>query len=85
MVIVRDVTEHKKIEISLKESEAKYRRLFDNAQDMISLIEMDEHGPRKFIEVNEIGIERLGYTREEFLNMTVQDIIVPHRRAEMPA
>ena len=38
---------------------------------MITLNEIEKNiVPGKFIEVNKIGIERLGYSREEFLNMT---------------
>lgn len=80
----QDITKRKLVEIALSESEEKYRGLFDNAQDMISLNEMKGNGlPGKFLEVNKIGIERLGYTRNEFLNMTPKDIVDPEKHAEM--
>ncbi len=69
----------------VKESETKYRELFDKATDMISLSEIKEDGmPGKYIEVNEIGLKRLGYTKDEILNMTPADIIAPDKRVEMP-
>lgn len=69
---------------ALKENEAKYRGLFDNATDMISLSEINEDClPGKYIEVNEVGLKRLGYTKEEILNMTPADIIAPDKRVEM--
>jgi hypothetical protein len=51
---------------------------------MISLNLYENEGlPGKFIEVNEIGIDRLGYTYDEFLNMTPADIVAPDKRSEM--
>ena len=80
----QDITKPNQAEKALSESEEKFRILFDNALDMISLIEIKENGLLgKYIEVNKIGIERLGYTRQEFLNMTPQDIVVPEKHAEM--
>jgi PAS domain S-box-containing protein len=60
---------------SLKESEEKFRGIFDNATDMISLIAGSEKGRcTRYIEVNEAGIKRLGYSRDELLNMGPSDI-----------
>ena len=39
--------------------------------------------PGKFIDVNNVGIERLGYTYDEFLNMTPMDIIAHEKRSEI--
>lgn len=74
----KEIEEHKKTEESFKESEEKFRELFNNANDMISLNEIEKNGmPGKFIEVNDVGAERLGYKRDEFLNMTPYDIVAP--------
>ena len=82
--IVRDISKRKESEKLLLESESKFRELFDNANDMIALNEIEENiMPGKFIEVNKIGIERLGYSREEFLNMTPTDIVAPDNHAKM--
>jgi PAS domain S-box-containing protein len=72
------------IEAELKEVEEKYRKVFNNANDMIGLNLMEENGlPGKFIDINKIGIERLGYTYDEFLNMTPADIIAPDKLSEI--
>ncbi|MCZ3366969.1 MULTISPECIES: PAS domain S-box protein [Methanobacterium] len=85
LAIARDITERKKSEEELKESEAKYRELFDKSTDMISLSEINEDSlPGKYIELNEVGLKRLGYTKEEILNMTPADIIAPDKKVEMP-
>jgi PAS domain S-box-containing protein len=63
-------------EEDLKESENKYRAVFENANDMISLNLIEDNGlPGRFIDINEVGIKRLGYSYDEFLNMTPADII----------
>ncbi|MEK1829991.1 PAS domain S-box protein [Priestia megaterium] len=60
----------------LKESELKYRTLFEYANDAIYLLEIgSDHFPSRFVEVNEAGCKRLGYTREELLSMPCHDII----------
>ena len=45
---------------------------------------MQDNGlPGKFIDINEVGIERLGYSRDEFLNMTPSDIVDNDKRSDM--
>jgi PAS domain S-box-containing protein len=84
LTVCRDITRHKLLVNALKESEEKFREIFHNANDMITLHEMNENGmPGKFIEVNEVGCNRLGYTNEEFQNMSPVDIVAPNKRVEM--
>ena len=84
LTVSRDITIRKQMEEALKESEEKFRGIFNNANDMITLHEMNENGmPGKFIEVNEVGCKRLGYTNEEFQNMAPVNIIAPDKRVEM--
>ena len=82
--IARDITKQKKSELALKKSEEKYKELFNNANDQISLIEIKADGfPGNFIEMNEVGIKRLGYTHDELSKMTVVDLVEPDKRSEM--
>ncbi len=81
----QDITDLKKAESALKDSEEKFREIFNKANDMISLNLMNEDGmPGRFIEINDVGIKRLGYTKEELLNMDPVDIVAPDKRYEMP-
>ena len=62
----------------LRESEEKFRTLFNNAADMITVHSILQDGlPGTFTEVNDIACRRLGYTREELLRMRPEDIVDP--------
>lgn len=64
---------------ALSESEEKFRGIVNNANDMITLSKVEENGTiGNFIEVNDVGTKLLGYSKEEFLNMTPYDIVYPH-------
>lgn len=72
---IHDLTESKRTEKALIESEKKYRELFNNANDAVTIHLLSDEGiPGKFIEVNDIACKTLGYSREEFLSMTPLDI-----------
>ena len=63
----------------------KYHKIFNNACDMISINLIGDNGIScNFIDINNVGMERLGYSYEEFLEMTPSDIISPDKRSEMP-
>jgi PAS domain S-box-containing protein len=76
-MIAHDITERRRAEVALKASEERYRTLFDSANDAIFIIDMDG----SFLEVNAVFCERLGYSREELLGMSVRDIDSPEAAA----
>jgi len=80
-----DVTEHKKVEVSLKESEEKYRLLFNELRDAVYVHEVFHDKPGKFFAVNKAACKMLGYTEKEFLRMEVKDIDVPEQTKKIPA
>jgi len=69
----RDITESRLAEEAVKESEKKFRTLFDSANDGVFIHNLEG----RFLEVNEIACRRLGYTREELLRLTPRDIDSP--------
>ena len=60
---------------SLKETEEEYRRIFEKSKDMVFITSVDG----KFIDVNQAGMEILGYkSKEELMGMHVQDTYFNH-------
>lgn len=75
LATVYDITERVKAEQALKNSEARYRDLFNNAQDAIFLHSIEpDNRPGRFMAVNDQACQALGYTRDELLQMDVTDI-----------
>jgi len=68
--IGQDITERKEAEEKLKNSEEKFKAIFNSASDAIFIHDLEGH----FLEVNQVACDRLGYTREELLQMTPMDI-----------
>ncbi|MBN1431721.1 MAG: PAS domain S-box protein [Methanomicrobiaceae archaeon] len=67
--IFTDITDRKRSDITLKESEEKFREVFNNANDIIILIEMSDGRLEKILEINTLGTVVLGYDKNEFLHM----------------
>lgn len=63
--MVRDVSKRKTAETGLRESELRYRTLFEESRDAIYLIDQDG----RVIDVSPAGVELSGYTRDELLAM----------------
>lgn len=76
--IFRDITDLVRAQDAVRESEQRYRMLFDEARDAAFLISLTPEGEfEKFIEVNKAACEKLGYTHEELLRLSPYDINPP--------
>ena len=64
--IIRDITERKQAEQVLKESEIKFRTIFESSSDGIFLRDLE---CKKFVMCNEMCLKMLGYSQKEFLNL----------------
>jgi len=69
--IARDITERKKAEEKLKESEEKFRTFVDTASDLMQIT--DRYG--NITDVNEATTRVMGYSREELIGMHFTQIL----------
>jgi PAS domain S-box-containing protein len=74
--IIRDVTERKRVEEALRESESKFREAFHGASVGIALV--DPAGA--FVEWNDALERMVGYSGEELSRLRFQDLLVPEDR-----
>jgi len=68
VALIRDVTQRKQIE-----SLSRYKELFENVSDVVFI--NDRKG--KFLEVNDVACQCLGYQRDQFLQLTLRDLTSP--------
>ncbi len=72
-MIIRDIHERKRMEEALQESAEKFRMIFENAYDGISIFEENpDPNLRRLIDCNERYAELAGRTREELLRIGLQ-------------
>jgi len=78
--ILRNITDQKRLEKSIRESEERYRSLFELASDAILLEDLDG----KIIDVNQKACQLLGYSKEEFRRLNVRDIVPKDIEEKLP-
>ncbi len=71
---VTDISARKEAEEGLRASEAQYRALFEQSPVPKFLY---DHETLRFLVVNDAAVARYGYSREEFLRMSLRDIRPP--------
>jgi len=67
-----EAEERKRAEEILRDREEKYRTLFEESRDTIYITTPEG----KFIDINQVGLEFFGYTKEELMNLNVKEIYV---------
>lgn len=73
LAVVRDITKEKQTERVLRESAERYQNLFDKADDLIFMHDMDG----QFVQINAAAERLTGYWRSELLRMNLIDLIAP--------
>jgi diguanylate cyclase (GGDEF)-like protein/PAS domain S-box-containing protein len=72
-IIYTDISKRKKAEIALRESEQKFRMIFNSTNDGIIICSFDG----QILEVNQVVCQRCGYSREELLKMNIRQLRAP--------
>ncbi|OLS28176.1 MAG: Sporulation kinase E [Candidatus Heimdallarchaeota archaeon LC_2] len=75
---LRDITKQKFAEQKAIQSNIRYQQLFSSSNAGISLSTLDG----RIVEINEAWTKIVGYTHDEFLNMTIADIYVNEEERE---
>jgi PAS domain S-box-containing protein len=73
VVTAHDITERTRAEVTLREAEARYRELFDNAHDAIYTLDL--HG--RFTGINQAMARLHGYPPEAILGRHIRDFMAP--------
>jgi len=68
-----DITERKRTELALKESEERFRKFFERAPIGICVVNLDG----RFLQVNQTYCEMLGYQKHELQQLTFAEITNP--------
>jgi PAS domain-containing protein len=74
VVVLQDITERKRTEQTLRQSEERYRLLFDSNPHPVWVYDLQSLA---ILDVNPSAIRSYGYSREEFLCLTIRDIRPP--------
>ncbi|MEJ2167114.1 MAG: PAS domain S-box protein, partial [Desulfobacterales bacterium] len=82
MCFLTDITERKNNEEALRNSEMKYRQLFEQAPAGIYEIDLTTG---KFIRFNDLMCEYMGYTRDEFKDLKLWDLLTEESREQQLA
>lgn len=75
--IAIDISELKKTEELLKESEIRYRNLFEKSKDAILIIENE-----KFVDCNQATVDMLGYAKKEDILQSHPSELSPERQPD---
>src|SRR5712692_7720882 len=74
VVVFHDMTERKRAEEALRRSEQRYHLLFDSNPHPVWVYDLKTLA---ILDVNHSAVRNYGYSREEFLSLTIKDIRPP--------
>ncbi len=77
LAVVRDISERKRGEEILRQSEERFRSVFEQGPLGVSLMGMD----RQMISVNSAFCQMLGYSKEELIKMSPLEVTYPDDQA----
>jgi PAS domain S-box-containing protein len=72
--VTRDMTESKRAQDALRESKERYHLLFDSNPHPVWVYDLETLG---ILDVNHSAVRNYGFSREEFLSLTIRDIRPP--------
>jgi PAS domain S-box-containing protein len=80
LVTISDITQRKQTDNALRESEEKYRVLFNNELYAICIFDLET---LRFLDANDAYVRLYGYSKDELLgSLTIHDITVQHGESD---
>ncbi|HPT68935.1 MAG TPA: PAS domain S-box protein, partial [Syntrophomonas sp.] len=73
------IEEKNRVELALRESEAKFRNIYENAHDLIYMHDLNG----RFLSVNKAVEKLLGYSEDELIHMNSLQVLVPEQRQKV--
>ena len=77
--MIADINDRKQAEEKLRDSEEKYRELFEHASDAVMIFDAET---LQFEDANQTTLNLYGYTKEEYLQLIVPDISAEPKKSE---
>lgn len=71
LTLVHDITERKQAENKLKETEERYKALFEQSIDLVFVVSFDG----QFLDANSAALELIGYTKDEISSLSVISLL----------
>ncbi len=68
--MIEKAIQRRRMEEELIENEEKFKNIFNSANDAIYILDLDG----RFLEINDVGCMRLGFSREDMLRKRVSDV-----------
>jgi len=78
---ITDISQRRIAEEALRASEERYRQIFEQSIDGVFVATQEG----RYVDVSPSGCEMLGMTREEVLNSTFEDVLLPEELERIPA
>ena len=78
VVLKQEISDRKRVEEALRDSEERYRNLFEESLDAITITARDG----TFTDVNQCALDLFGFTRNEMIGLNDEEVYVnPHERS----
>jgi PAS domain S-box-containing protein len=80
----QEITERKRVEVELRQSERRHRTLFERARDAIMIIDIEGDNLGSIVDANQVAAETHGYELAELLTLKIHDLDTAESAERIP-